>query len=95
MTHLLLLFLATLGFALLCLSRARHQRDLIGRKLSERTTDFARWCGVAILALAYLLAGYRFGWAVGTLEWLGLSSIGAVLTMAMLSHRSGQNSSPR
>lgn len=95
MTHLLLLFLATLGFALLCISRARHQRDMIGRKLGEGTANFARWCGLSVLGLAYLLAGYRFGWATGTLEWLGLSSIGAVLTMTMLSHRSGQNSSPR
>lgn len=95
MTHLLLLFLSALGFALLCVSRERHQRDLIGRKLAEGTAGLARWCGLSILGLAYLLAGYRFGWAVGALEWLGLSSIGAVLTMAVLAYRSGQNSAPR
>jgi hypothetical protein len=88
--HFLLLLLATAGFGLLCLSRDRHQRDLIGRKLPTRTGHYARWSGIAILAIAFLLAGSRLGWGVGTLEWLGLASVGAVLTMAVLSRRSMQ-----
>lgn len=95
MIHLLLLFLATAGFGLLCLSRDRHQRDLIGRKLTRSTMNFARWSGVSILATAFLLAGIDLGWGVGTLEWLGLSSMGALLTMAVLSRRSQRISSPR
>ena len=90
MIHFLLLLLATAGFGLLCLSRDRHQRDLIGRKLPTRTGHYARWSGIAILAIAFLLAGSRLGWGVGTLEWLGLASVGAVLTMAVLSRRSMQ-----
>lgn len=90
MIHFLLLLLATAGFGLLCLSRERHQRDLIGRKLPMQTGHYARWSGVAILAIAFLLAGSRLGWGVGTLEWLGLASVGAVLTMALLSRRSMQ-----
>ena len=89
MIHLLLLFLATAGFGLLCLSRERHQRNLAGRKLAGRATTYARLGGFAILAVAFLLAGSRFGWAVGALEWLGLSSVGALLTMALLVRRSG------
>jgi hypothetical protein len=92
MIHLLLLFLVTAGFGLLCLSRARHQRDLIGRQLAFGAANYARWTGVLILAIAFALAGSRLGWAVGTLEWLGLSSMGAVLTMALLSLRSGRTS---
>ena len=95
MTHLLLLLLAAAGFALLCLSRERHQRDLIGRKLAVRAARLARRGGLLLLSLAFLLAGLRFGWAVGTLEWLGLSSVGAVLAMALLSHRSAGRSPPR
>lgn len=95
MTHLLLLLLAAAGFALLCLSRERHQRDLIGRKLAAATARRARRGGLLLLALAFLLAGLRFGWAVGTLEWLGLSSVGAVLAMALLAHRSAGKSAPR
>jgi len=90
MIHFLLLVLATAGFGLLCLSRERHQRDLIGRKLPTRTGHYARWSGLAILAIALLLAGSRLGWGAGTLEWLGLASVGAVLTMAVLSRRSMQ-----
>ncbi|MGL3823077.1 DUF3325 domain-containing protein [Sphingopyxis sp. R3-92] len=95
MTHLLLLFLATLGFGLLCLSRERHQRDLIDRKLAKKTMKYARWIGASLLALAFLLAGNRLGWAVGTLEWLGLSSSGALMTMIILSRRSRRVSSRR
>ncbi|MBO9697026.1 MAG: DUF3325 domain-containing protein [Sphingopyxis sp.] len=95
MIHLFLLFLTTAGFALLCLSRERHQRDLVGRKVAARTANHARWIGVAILAAAFAIAGNRLGWAVGTLEWLGLSSIGSLLTMALLSRRSGRVSVPR
>ena len=80
------------AFGLLCLSRERHQRDLAGRKLARRATKYARLGGFAILAVAFLLAGSRFGWAVGALEWLGLSSIGALLTMALLARRSGRAS---
>jgi len=95
MIHLLLLSLVTAGFGLLCLSRARHQRDLVGRQLAFGTANCARWIGVLILVIAFALAGSRLGWAVGALEWLGLSSIGAVLTMALLSRRSGRLSSAR
>lgn len=95
MIHFLLLVLAIAGFGLLCLSRERHQRDLIGRKLPTRTGHYARWSGLAILAIAFLVAGIRLGWGVGTLEWLGVASVGAILTTAVLSRRSGRISSPR
>lgn len=95
MIHLFLLFLTTAGFGLLCLSRERHQRDLIDRKLAMRAGKYARWSGVSLLAVAFLVAGNRLGWAVGTLEWLGLSSMGAVLTMALLARRSGRAASQR
>lgn len=88
MIHLLLLVLAMTGFGLLCLSRERHQRDLIGRKLAAGKANYARWGGASILAAAFLLAGDRLGWGLGALEWLGLSSLGAVAAMAMLSRRS-------
>ena len=95
MNHLLLLLLATTGFGLLCLSRERHQPDLIGRKLGAGMKGLARRSGMLSLALAFLIAGHRLGWGVGTLEWLGLSSVGAVLTMAMLSRRMGRKPSRR
>lgn len=88
MIHLLLFVLTTAGFGLLCLSRERHQRDLIGRKLGIRTRNFVRWSGISILVAAFVLAGDRLGWAVGALEWFGLSSVGAILTMGLLSRRS-------
>lgn len=90
MIYFLLLVLAITGFGLLCLSRERHQRDLIGRKLAVGMGNYARWSGITILGVAFLLSGSHLGWGVGTIEWLGLSSIGAVVTMAILSRRSMQ-----
>lgn len=95
MNHWLLLLLATAGFGLLCLSRERHQSDLIGRKLGAGIKGLARWGGISSLALAFFIAGHHLGWGVGTLEWLGLSSVGAALTMAILSRRMGRKSSRR
>ncbi|MBJ7499621.1 MAG: DUF3325 domain-containing protein [Sphingopyxis sp.] len=93
MIHLLLLLLTAIGFGLLCLSRARHQSDLLGRKLTGKAANRARWGGLFSLALAFFVAGDRIGWAAGTLEWLGAASVGAVSTMLMLSLRSSRNSS--
>lgn len=84
MIHFLLLLLTTLGCGLLCLSRGRHQSDLIGRKLAVGTANYLRWSGLLSLVLAFLLSGDHVGWAVGTLEWLGAASLGAVLTMTAL-----------
>lgn len=95
MIHLLLLSLTTAGFCLLCLSRERHQRNLIGRELAAGIAKYVRWSGVSILAVAFLLAADRLGWAAATLEFIGLSSMGAVATMAILSRRSSRMSSPR
>ena len=88
MTHLLLLFFATTGFGLLCLSRERHQRDLVGRRLAVRSARYARWGGISSLVVAFLLAGYASGWATGALEWLGVSSVAALVTMLLLASRS-------
>ncbi|WP_077146995.1 DUF3325 domain-containing protein [Sphingopyxis sp. KK2] len=93
MTHILLLLFTTTGFALLCLSRTRHQSALVGRKLSARTTRHARWGGLLSLALAFYVAGHGIGWAAGAVEWLGAASLGALVTMTALSIRQGREAS--
>ncbi|WP_374406393.1 DUF3325 domain-containing protein [Pelagerythrobacter sp.] len=95
MIHLLVLVLTTSGFALLCVARDRHQRVLIGRRLSARAAKRTRYAGIACLALAYPVATNNSGWAHGTLEWVALTSVGAVLVMAGLTVRSARNSAPR
>lgn len=95
MIHLLLFFLVAPGFVLLCLARDRHQRDLVGRKLAPRTSQWLRGGGFLCLLLAYAIAGAGLGWARGTLEWFGQLSAGALLTVLCLARLSARKSSAR
>lgn len=95
MTHLLLLLLTTVGLTLLCLARERHQRDLIGRRLSQGTARRARYGGTLALLVAYSVAAKCLGWAHGTLEWVALLSVAAVLVMMALAVRLARRSTSR
>lgn len=94
MIHPLVLMFVWLGFASLCLARARHQRDLLGRNLSVAGMTWLRRGGTISLLLALLIAGYGLGWVKGTVEWIGQLSIGALLTMMVLTYRTGRKSRP-
>jgi hypothetical protein len=94
MIHFLLFLLSSLGFALLCLARDRHQRDLLGRKLARRQAAMLRRGGWGCLLLAYAAAGIALGWGYGTIEWLGQLSAGALLTVLILSGRA-EHRAPR
>lgn len=93
MIHFALFFFASLGFAMLCLARDRHQRDLVGRKLADAAATWLRRGGLFCLFLAYPVAGAAFGWAYGTVEWLGQLSAGASLTLLLLARLSMRRSS--
>ncbi|UKK83958.1 DUF3325 domain-containing protein [Sphingopyxis sp. BSN-002] len=95
MIHILLFGLACAGFAMLCLARDRHQRDLLGRKLPAAAPKALRAAGWACLALAFVLAGRGLGWAYGTVEWLGQMSAGALVTVLFLTRLSARTSSSR
>lgn len=95
MIHLMLLMLNSVGLALLCLARERHQRDLIGRRLSAGTAMRVRRCGWLGLLLAYPIATNSLGWARGTLEWMALLSVAAVLVTIVLAICSARNSVSR
>lgn len=90
MIHLLLFLLAFVGFAMLCAARDRHQRDLLGRKLSVGTAARLRRGGLFLLLLAYPVAGLALGWGYGAIEWLGQLSGGALLTVLLLTHLSAR-----
>lgn len=90
MIHLLLFFLASTGFAMLCLARGRHQRDLVGRTLSGGVSGRIRAAGWAIFLLAFVLAGRGVGWGYGVVEWFGLLSAGALVTVVILTYLSGR-----
>lgn len=95
MIHFLLFLLAVSGFAMLCLARDRHQRDVLGRTLSAASGRRLRAGAAVCLLSAPLLAGLNLGWAYGAVEWLGQLSAGALATVLLLLRLSGRKSSSR
>ena len=73
------------GFACLCLAMDRHQRDVLGRRLSAVTTRRLRLGGFAAIAVGFALAAGLFGWAYGLIVWFGLLTLGAMAIVAYLS----------
>lgn len=76
---LLAIALSVLGFAGLCLSMSRHQRDVLGRTLSPALTRTARMSGWTLLAVAYAIAFASEGAALGTVYWMGGLTLGAAV----------------
>jgi hypothetical protein len=95
MIHLLLLLLASAGFAMLCLARDRHQRDVFGRKLSAGASKGLYAAGWTCFGLAFVLAGLGLGWAYGAIEWVGMLSAGALVTVLLVTRLASRKSSPR
>ena len=74
-----------LGFAFLCLAMDRHQRDLLGRRLSATGSHRLRLAGFAMIALALILSIAALGPAYGAVLWFGLLTIGAMPIVALVS----------
>lgn len=76
---------AWLGFACLCLAMDRHQRDLLGRRLSDSASRRLRLAGFAAIALGLATAIAALGWGYGAVLWFGLLTLGAAPIVALLS----------
>lgn len=87
MIHLFAISLAVAGFLLLAISMARHQQDMIGRKLAVAATQRARTGGYALLILVLVLDAAVFGVGYGAVVWFGHLSIGAWSVVGWLAGR--------
>ncbi|MBY8824032.1 DUF3325 domain-containing protein [Sphingomonas colocasiae] len=76
---------AWLGFACLCLAMDRHQRDILGRRLSDSASRRLRLTGFAAIALGLATAIAALGWGYGAVLWFGLLTLGAAPIIALLS----------
>jgi uncharacterized membrane protein YjjP (DUF1212 family) len=83
--YLMILIWVIGGFAALCAARERHQRDLFGHALSPLRARVLRVMGWGLLGLTLLVA-VNGGWAQGFLIWVGSLSIGAFISILMLTH---------
>ncbi len=76
--------LAYAGFLALCLSMDRHHQDLFARRPKPPRRLGLRGMGWALLALSAWICVLRWGWAEGTVGWLGLLTAAALLLVFLL-----------
>jgi hypothetical protein len=95
MIALISLALCVAGFAGLCLSLTRHQRDLLGRDLPRGDTLALRGGGYGALVLALVAQAVTRGPAYGVMVWAGLLTLAAVLVVAGLALRAGRQAGGR
>lgn len=76
--------LALLGFALLALAMRSHHRELLGVDCSRRLSGFLRVAAAVLLGLSY--NGLRTVWGLieGTIGWLSLASMAALVAVLFL-----------
>lgn len=87
MIHILAALFSLTGLATLALSMKRHQRDIIGRRLSDREQSLTRAAGWLSIAASFALDMVGFGPAYGTIVWFGHMSIAAWIVVAILCWR--------
>ncbi|WP_404476280.1 DUF3325 domain-containing protein [Novosphingobium sp. BL-52-GroH] len=90
--HALAIAMICTAFLALAAAMKRHQRDLVGRMLPAPQARLARIAGWVLLAASWGLEAMTVGPAVGTLAWIGETSLGAWLTIATINWRSGRSS---
>ncbi|AOR79455.1 DUF3325 domain-containing protein [Novosphingobium resinovorum] len=90
MMHLLPALIAFAGFLALAAAMKRHQRDLLGKSLTEAQMQPVRMAGWLLLGAGWTVSAALLGLAMGTIAWLGELSLGAALTVATLNWRTGR-----
>ena len=91
MIQILAALSAFAGFAALALSMKRHQRDMIGRKLSDPERYVVRLAGWLAIAASLTLDMIGFGPGYGAIVWFGHLSIAAWMVVAALCWRARLN----
>lgn len=77
------LALSYAGFAALCFSMGKHQRQVLRRPLAPTASVALRAVGSALLALTLLLTTESYPGSLGFVVWFGLLTAGA-LPLALL-----------
>lgn len=84
MIHILAICVSVLGFGCLCAAMARHQQDMLGRKLPAKAQYRLRGAGGVLLLVALLVDMAGLGAVYGTIAWFGHLTTGAAMTVAGL-----------
>lgn len=74
------LALAYSGFVALCLAMEKHQIELYGKNhANPQRMRALRLLGWLLLFMALIPAVAEYGWAIGSVQWLGALTAGAVI----------------
>ena len=84
MTALAPFILAFAGFAALALAMQRHHRALFGRAPGRGTASALRLAGAGGLAAALWACAESWGWAIGSVAWVGVLSAAALAVVLLL-----------
>ncbi len=87
MIHIAMLFFAYAGFVGICASMAKHQPELLGRKLEPPRQRQYRWGGSAALAAAFACAVLADGWKFGSVQWVGAIMLAALALTLLIPYR--------
>ncbi|MEM8936163.1 MAG: DUF3325 domain-containing protein [Pseudomonadota bacterium] len=87
MSWIIALALAIPGFAALCLSVPKHQRQVFGSSAKANRIRTYRITGAAFISLASLWCVVAFGWSYGLVVLFGVLTLAAVLVILMLALR--------
>ena len=83
----LALALSAAGFLCLCASMKRHQKDLLGRRLTTGASTSLRACGILLLASAFAADLIAASPAMGVLFGCGHLTVGALVAVGILELR--------
>ena len=71
--------LAYAGFAALCASMRRHQRQIFAAPPKPSTVTLLRVVGYGVIFLGLIPCYLEWGWAMGTVAWVCLLPIAAMM----------------
>jgi hypothetical protein len=83
-TVLTVIALTYAGMAALALAIDRHHRQVFGEDAAQRTRNLMRVAGGSLLVLAIPPCVHLWGAGAGTVAWVGMLTIGALLSVGML-----------
>ncbi|WP_242674686.1 DUF3325 domain-containing protein [Phytopseudomonas daroniae] len=75
------------GMALLCLGLARHYKQIGAKAPPAHLLRALRIGGWLALALGFCASAQAWGWAMGSVAWCGLASLGGLLVALLLPYR--------
>ena len=81
------LLLAFSGFSALCAAMARHQPELLGRRLPASACLTLRRGGGGVLLAALGLAVWRLGAGIGAVYWFGAAMISSLILTVLIPYR--------